>query len=164
MPKKRFSGIFGRKFFFSKIGLRHIFDIIILRQCAKFHEKISSTARHIQEILFFRRKLAVPAIFSQFRLQKSVFLTIETCLIMGIAINNVFLWKNNEIWRKNPNKICKIGDFRHISGIFGRKKNFSKIGLLGHVLSIVNTRLWAKNYKNLVMKSWEKSKKPSFPA
>ena len=130
MPKNRFfrhiSGIFGRKKIFLKIGLRHILDIIILRQCTKFHEKISSTARDIQEILFFRRKLAVPAIFRQFRLQKSVFLTIETCLMVGIAINNVFVWKNNEIWRKNPNKICKNGDFRHISGIFGRKNFFSK--------------------------------------
>ena len=90
MPKNRFfrhiSGIFGRKNIFSKIRLHHILNIIILRQCAKFHEKISSTNRDIQEILFFRRKLAVPAIFRQFRLRKSVFLTIETCLIVGIAI------------------------------------------------------------------------------
>ena len=78
-------------FFFWKSGC-HILDIIILRQYAKFHEKISSTARDIQEILFFRRKLAVPAIFRQFRLQKSVILTIETCLMVGIAINNVFVF------------------------------------------------------------------------
>ena len=56
----------------SKIGLGHILDIGILHQCAKFHEKIYSTAREIQEIPFFRRKSAVPAIFSKFRLQKSV--------------------------------------------------------------------------------------------
>ena len=56
------------KYFFSKIGLRHILNIIILHQCAKFQEKISSTARDIQEIPFFRWKLAVPAIFRQFRL------------------------------------------------------------------------------------------------
>ena len=40
-------------------------------------------------------------------------------------------------------KICKNGDFRHISGIFGRKKNFSKIRL-GHILDIINTLLCAK--------------------
>ena len=28
------------KNFFSKIGLRHILDIAILQQCAKFHEKV----------------------------------------------------------------------------------------------------------------------------
>ena len=66
-------GIFSRKSFFSKIGLRHILDIIILRQCAEFQEKISSTARDIQEILFFRRKSAVPAIFRQFRLKNQFF-------------------------------------------------------------------------------------------
>ena len=74
--KTGFSGIFpvfsaGKKCF-SKIGLRQILDIGILHQCAKFHEKIYSTAREIQEIPFFRRKSAVPAIFRKFRLQKSV--------------------------------------------------------------------------------------------
>ena len=57
---------------FSKIGPGHILDIGILHQRAKFHEKILSTARVIQEIPFFRRKSAVPAIFRKFRLQKSV--------------------------------------------------------------------------------------------
>ena len=57
---------------FSKIGLGHILDIGILHQRAKFHEKIYSTAREIQEIPFFRRKSAVPAVFRKFRLQKSV--------------------------------------------------------------------------------------------
>ena len=74
--KTSFSGIFptfsaGKKYF-SKIGLRHILDIAISHQCAKFHEKILTTAREIQEIPFFRRKSAVPAIFRKFRLQKSV--------------------------------------------------------------------------------------------
>ena len=65
MPKNRFfryiSSIFGRKISFSEIGLRNILDITILHQCAKFHEKILSTAREIQEIPFFRRQSAVPA-------------------------------------------------------------------------------------------------------
>ena len=72
--KTGFSGIFpafsAGKIVFSKIELSHILDIIILRQCAEFYEKISSTASDIQEILFFQRKLAVPTIFRQFRLQK----------------------------------------------------------------------------------------------
>ena len=70
------SGIFpafsAGKIRFSKIGLGHILDIGILHQRAKFHEKIYSTVREIQEIPFFRRKSAVPAIFRKFRLQKSV--------------------------------------------------------------------------------------------
>ena len=37
-------------------------------------EKILSTAREIQQILSFRQKSAVPAIFRKFRLQKSVLL------------------------------------------------------------------------------------------
>ena len=77
MPKNGFSGIFpafwAEKIFISKIGLCHILDPNILHQCAKFHEKISSTARDIQEIPLFRQKLAVPAIFKKFRLQKSIF-------------------------------------------------------------------------------------------
>ena len=81
--KTGFSGIFptfsAGKICFSKIGLGHILDITILHQCAKFHEKILSTAREIQEILF-------SSIFRQFWLQRSVFLTIETCLMVGIAI------------------------------------------------------------------------------
>ena len=38
----------------------------------------------------FRRKKAVPAIFRKFQLQKSVQLTIEPCLMVGIVISNVF--------------------------------------------------------------------------
>ena len=67
--KNRFFRHFGPKISFSKIGLRHIFGITILHQFAKFHVKIWSTAPDIQEIPFFRRKLAVPAIFRKFRLQ-----------------------------------------------------------------------------------------------
>ena len=67
--KTAISGIFpaflARKIFFSKIGLCHILDIAILHQCAKFHEKISTTARENQEIPFFRQKLAVPAIMDK---------------------------------------------------------------------------------------------------
>ena len=92
--KTGFSGIFpafsAGKICFLKIGLGHILDIAILHQCAKFHEKILSTAREIQEIPFFRRKSAVPAIFRKFRLQKSVLLTIKPWLMVGIVITNVF--------------------------------------------------------------------------
>ena len=63
-----------------------------------------------------------------FWLQKSVFLTIETCLMVGIAVNNVFVWKNNQIWRKNWTKSGNT-----ISGIFpafsAGKIFFSKIEL-----------------------------------
>ena len=83
--------------------------------------------------------------------------------MVGIVISDVFKWKNNKIYGKSPNIIFKNGDFRHISGIFGRKKNFSKIGL-GYVMSIANTHLCAKNLKKLMMKSRESAKKPVFPA
>ena len=93
--KPVFSGILfpaflAGKICFPKIGLGHILHIAFLHQCAKFHEKILSTAREIQEILFFRRKSAVPAIYRKFRLQKSVLLTIKPLLMVGIAISNVF--------------------------------------------------------------------------
>ena len=42
------------------------------------------------------------------------------------------------------------------------KKFFSKIGL-GHVLSIPNTHLCAKNQKKLMIKSRENARKPVFP-
>ena len=71
--KTAISGIFlafsAGKIGFSKIG-GYILDIAILHHCAKFHEKIQSTAREIQEIPFFRRKSAAQAIFRKFRLQK----------------------------------------------------------------------------------------------
>ena len=57
-------------------------------------------------------------------------------------------------------KICKNGDFQHISGIFGRKKLFSRIGL-GHVLIIPITHHCAKK---LMIKSRENAKKSGFPA
>ena len=42
------------------------------------------------------------------------------------------------------------------------KENSSKIGL-GHILSIANTHLYAKNQRKLMMKSRENAKKPVFP-
>ena len=81
MQKTGFSGIFpafsARKIGFLKTGLGHILDIAILHQCKKIHEKMLSTTREIQEIPFFWQKSAVPVIFRQFRLQKSVSLTVE---------------------------------------------------------------------------------------
>ena len=115
-----------KKIFFSKIGLRHILDIIILRQCAKFHEKISSTAWDIQEILFFWRKLAVSAIFRQFRLQKSNFLTIETCLMVGIAINNVFVWKRQRNMKNKSKQNLQKRRFPAYFRHFRPKKKFSQ--------------------------------------
>ena len=54
-----------------------------------------------------------------------------------------------------------------ISGIFPGlptgKKFFTRNGY-HHSLNMINTHLWAKNHKKLMMKSWEKSKKPWFPA
>ena len=60
-------------------------------------------------------------------------------------------------------KICKNDDFWYISGIFGRKKIFSKIGL-SQVLGIPNMHLCAKNQKKLMMKSQENAKNQVYPA
>ena len=60
-------------------------------------------------------------------------------------------------------KIWKNGDFRHISGIFGRKKIFPK-NRTQPCLSIANTHLCAKNQKKLMMESRENAKKTVFPA
>ena len=53
--------------------------------------EILSKTPEIGENPFFRRKSAVPAVFREFRLQKSVLLTIEPCLMVGIVKNNVFV-------------------------------------------------------------------------
>ena len=145
IPKTSFSGIFpaflaGKKVFFENRAPSYFRYCHFASVC-----KISwkNTAREIQEIPFFRRKSAVPAIFRQSRLQKSVLLTLESCLMVGIVITNVFVWKNKEILGKSPMKICKNGDFRHILGI-------------------INTHLCAKNQKKLMMKSWKNAKKRFF--
>ena len=103
-------------------------------------------------------------------------------ILENSGYKNQFYWQLNHAWwlgllyimflcgkqrnqGKSPIKICKNSDFRHISGIFGRKKIFSKIRL-GHVLSIANTHVYGKNKKNQIemMKSRENAKKPVFPA
>ena len=69
--------------------------------------------------------------------------------------------KNNEICRKSPKKICRNGDFRHISAFSAGKKFFSKIGH-SHILGIANTRLCAKNQEKQMMKSREMPKNRFF--
>ena len=100
MPKKRFSwhisSIFGQKKSFYKIGLRHILGIAISNQCEKFYEKIWSTAREIQEMPFSGEKRLFRGFLESSGKKKSVLLTIEPCLMVGIVINNIFEWKNNE--------------------------------------------------------------------
>ena len=63
-------------------------------------------------------------------------------------------------FNKNLQKWQFPAYFRHFRP---EKKIFSKIGL-GHVLSIANTHLYAKNQRKLMMKSRENAKKPVFPA
>ena len=113
----------ARKIFLSKIGLGHILDIAILHRCAKIHKKIFSTAREVKKIPFFRRKSAVAGTtnkcnfnFRKFWLQKSVLLTIEPCLMVGIIIyNDMFLCgKTTKYKEKVWGKSAKTA----ISGIF----------------------------------------------
>ena len=156
--KTGFSGIMQKNLIFENRAPSHFGH---LRQCEKFHKKISSTARDIQEILFFRQKLAIPAIFWKFRLQKSVFLTIETCLMVGIVISNLFVWKNNEYEEKIRTKSAKMA----ISGTFPvlqiGKIFFSRNGFQLLFCS-TNAHLCAKNYKKLMIKYWENPKKTTF--
>ena len=42
---RHISGIFGRKNFFPKIGLRHILGVAILHLCAKKQKKLMSQSR-----------------------------------------------------------------------------------------------------------------------
>ena len=97
-------------------------------------------------------KICTNGDFRKFLILKSVLLTIKPGLMVEIVINNVFDRKNKEILVKSLIKICKNGDFQHISNIFGRKKIFSKIGL-SHVLGIPNKHLSTKNQKKQMMKS-----------
>ena len=94
---------------------------------------------------------------------------------------NQFYWQLNHAWswvllsmmflcektKKYKEKVQWKSTKMAISGIFpafsAGKKFFSKIGL-GHVLSIANTHLCAKNQKKLMMKSRKNAKKPVFPA
>ena len=76
-----------KNWFFQHIWLKHILGTIVFHQCANFHEKILSTGREIQGMPFFSD---VPAIFRKFQLQKSVYLTNEPCLMLGMVISNVF--------------------------------------------------------------------------
>ena len=63
---------------------------------------------------------------------------------------------------KNKGKVRTKSANMTISGIFAAfsagEKFSRKIGL-GHIMDIANTHLCAKNWKKLIMKSWEKAKK-----
>ena len=75
-----------------------------------------------------------------------------------------FVWKRTT---KYVEKVQRKSAETAISSIFpvfsAGKKFLSKIGL-GHILSIINTHLCAKNQKKLMMKSRENAKKTVFPA
>ena len=62
-----------------------------------FMKKYEVQLKKFKKYCFFRRKSAVPAIFREFQLQKSVLLTNEPCSMVGIVINNIIVRKNNEI-------------------------------------------------------------------
>ena len=120
IQKSQILGHFGPKFapklFFWKSGLVSFLDITILHHCAKFHEKMSTTAREIQEIPFFRQFLESSGCKNQFYWQLNHAWS-------WVLLSIMFLYEKT---RKSPMKIYKKSDFRHISGIFGRKKIFLK--------------------------------------
>ena len=90
-------------------------------------------------------------IFRKFRVQISVHIDDWLGFNHGYYYKSIMSLseKNKEIYGKNP-----------ISAIFpafsARKKNFLKIGL-GHILSIVNMHLCAKNQKKLIAKMPKKT-------
>ena len=53
-----------------------------------FMKNIKYSLRYSRNTVF-PAKIAVPAIFRQFWLQKSVFLTIETCLMVGLSLIHI---------------------------------------------------------------------------
>ena len=72
----------------------------------KFMNELSTTRENEENPFFPAPQSAVPAIFRKYReLLSTIF----------------YVNKNKEISQLSPMKICKNGDFRHISGIFGRK-------------------------------------------
>ena len=110
---------------------------------------------------FFRRKSAVPAIFREFRLQKSVLLTIEPWLMLGIVINNVFCVKKQRNKRKKCDENLQKTAISGIFQAFSAGKKFSQKS--DSFLSIAYTHLCAKNQKKLMKESGENVKKPGFP-
>ena len=67
------------------------------------------------------------------------------------------------MWKKSKENLQKRQFPAYFRYFRPEKKNLSKIGL-GHVMSIANMHLCAKNRKKLMMKSREMAKKPVFPA
>ena len=125
MPKKRFSGIFPA-FSAGKISVTFStlsFCVNVQNFMKKYQVQLEIFKKYCfsGENWLFRRFFDSSGGF-----KNKFFLIIETCEVFGITINNVFVWKNNEIRRKNPNKICK----KAISGIFpvfsAEKKFFLK--------------------------------------
>ena len=117
---RHISGIFGQKsLLIENRALSYFRYWHFASVCKILWKNIKYSSRNSRNTVF-RRKSAVPTIFRKFRIQNSVLLTIESCLMVGIVINNVFVGKNNEIQGKSLIKICKNGDFRH----FQSEKNF----------------------------------------
>ena len=134
------------KYFFRKSG-SVTFWTLSFCVCAKFHEKISSTARDIQKILFFQKKSAFPAIFKKFQVQKSVLLTIESCLVVGIVINNVFVKKATKNGEKTRTKSAKTAIFG-IFPPFSAKNNYfpkSDLAMFGVLLIRIFVQKIRKN-------------------
>ena len=81
--------------------------------------------------------------------------------MVDIVIDNVYVKKQRNI-RKKSMKICKHSDFRYISGIFDRKKNFLKNRTRPCFEQSQYASLSKKSEK-LMVKSWENAQKPVFP-
>ena len=62
-----------------------------------FMEKFKVQLKKFKKYRFSSENGLFPGILRKFRLQKSISLTIEPCLMMGIVINNVFERTDNEM-------------------------------------------------------------------
>ena len=107
-------------------------------------------------------KTAISGIFAVFSAGKNFYQKSDLAMLWALLIC-IFVQKIGKKLMMKSRKNAKNRFFRHISGIFGRKKFLSKIGL-DHVMSIANMHLWAKNWKTLMMKSRENAKHLVFPA
>ena len=124
MPKNRFfrhiSGIFGRKkIFFENRNPSHFGHYHFASVCKISWKNIKHSSRY-SRFTVFPAKIGCSGDFKKVPASKTSFLTIKTCSIVGVVINNVFVWKTTKYEEKNPNRIGKKRRFP----AFSAGKNF----------------------------------------
>ena len=96
-------------------------------------------------------------------MQKSVILTIDSGLIMGVIIDQLCLWvkKQRNIWKKHNENLQKRRFPPYFQNFRTEKIFFLKFWL-GHILTIVNKHLWALKSEKTNDKISRKCQKTGF--